>query len=148
MTAFSHETAQAIGHVIHERRVALDMTKTAAAERAGVSRRTWHEIEAGTRPASTAETLALFDQALQLPIGTLYAMTGKSASARIEDLRRQAIDLIRQMSGDDLEAFVGSQGSDSVLSTLRRLEADVAELRSRSERGTAGSTTVRSRSAS
>jgi transcriptional regulator with XRE-family HTH domain len=109
--------------------VALDITKSEAARRAGVSRRTWHEVEEGLRAHSTAVTLAQFDQALQLPEGTLYAMTARSSNYQIEALRQRAIDLVRLMTTGELEAFVRSNGTRTVWDAIQQMERDIAELR-------------------
>jgi transcriptional regulator with XRE-family HTH domain len=122
-------TASAIGLTIRERRIALDLTKAEAARRAGVSRRTWHEIEDGLRATSSAETLAQMDQVLGLPEGTLFAMTARSAHDRVEALRSQAIELVRLMSSDDLQAFVDSRGADTVQTLLGKLDANIERLR-------------------
>lgn len=123
------ETGVSLGNFIRDRRVALDITKSDAARRAGVSRRTWHEVEEGTRATSTAVTLACFDQALQLPEGTLYAMTARSASQQVETLRHRAIELVRAMTTSELEAFVESNGAQTVRGMFEQLRADIAELR-------------------
>ena len=119
-----------LGEYIRDRRVALDITKSEAARRAGVSRRTWHEVEEGQRTASTAVTLSQFDQALQLPEGTLYAMTARSTSQRTEGLRQRAAELVRAMTTEELEAFVESNGIHTVRDMFDQLRADIAELRS------------------
>lgn len=121
--------ATAIGLMVRERRIALDLTKAEAARRAGVSRRTWHEIEDGQRATSSAETLAQIDQVLDLPEGTLFAMTSRSAHDKIEALRQQAIDLVRLMSSDELQVFVDTHGVETVQTLLARLEAQVEGLR-------------------
>lgn len=118
-----------LGEYVRERRVALDITKSEAARRAGVSRRTWHEVEEGLRAHSTAVTLAQFDQALQLPEGTLYAMTARSSNYQIEALRQRAIDLVRLMTTGELEAFVRSNGTRTVWDAIQQMERDIAELR-------------------
>lgn len=128
-TSLEGTTAKAIGETIRDARVRLDMTKAEAARRAGVSRRTWHEVEEGTRPASSAETLALFDQVLGFDEGTLFAMTSRSTNRRIEGLRQQAIDLVKLMSSDDLELFVASRGQETVSAQLADLQHQLVALR-------------------
>jgi transcriptional regulator with XRE-family HTH domain len=118
-----------LGQYIRDRRVALDLTKSEAARRAGVSRRTWHEVEEGQRETSMAVTLNQFDQALQLPEGTLYAMTARSASRQAEALRARAVELVHLMTTDELEFFVESHGHQSVRDMFDQLRADIAELR-------------------
>src|SRR4029453_2636957 len=121
--------AKAIGDEIREARVRLDMTKAEAARRAGVSRRTWHEIEEGTRVASSAETLALFDQVLGFDDGHLFSMTSRSATARIETLRRQGREILKLMSSDELQAFVETEGRETINSQLADMRQELAELR-------------------
>ena len=121
--------ASAIGLTIRERRIALDLTKAEAARRAGVSRRTWHEIEDGLRSTSSAETLGQIDQVLDLPEGTLFAMTARSAHDKVEALRTQAIELVRLMSSDELQVFVDTHGSETVQTLLARLDASIEGLR-------------------
>jgi transcriptional regulator with XRE-family HTH domain len=122
-------TASAIGLTIRERRIALDLTKAEAARRAGVSRRTWHEIEDGLRSTSSAETLGLIDQVLGLPDGTLFAMTARSAHDKVEALRAQAIEMVRLMSSDELQTFVDCHGADTVQTLLGKLDASIESLR-------------------
>lgn len=132
--------AKAIGEQIRDARLRADLTKAEAARRAGVSRRTWHEIEEGTRPASSAETLVQFDQVLGFPEGTLFAMTARSTSIRIEGLRQQAIDLVKLMSSDELETFVSSKGAQTVQSMIAGIERELIELRSQLGAGDADGT--------
>lgn len=115
--------------MIRERRIGLDLTKAEAARRAGVSRRTWHEIEDGLRATSSAETLAQIDQVLGFPEGTLFAMTARSAHDRVEALRAQAIEFVRLMSSDELQIFVDTHGAETVGTLLGRLEANIESLR-------------------
>jgi len=115
----------------------MDLTKTEAARRAGVSRRTWHEIEEGQRATSSAETLAQFDQVLGFPEGTLFGMTARSEHLQVESLRQRAIAMVRLMSTDELQVFVESHGAETVQALLAKLEADIAGLR-REVVGTAG----------
>lgn len=73
---------EALGAFIEERRLYLNLTKSEAAHRAGLSRRTWHEIEAGRvvpgepgprKWIATRDTrkLKLVEQVLELEPGTL-----------------------------------------------------------------------------
>lgn len=119
----------ALGAYISQRRIHLDLTKSEAARRAGVSRRTWHEIEDGQRVRSSPQTLALFDQALQLPEGTLYAMTRRSADHRVETLRQRAINLVKLMSTDELNVFVDSGGHETIPQQIAQLQLEVRALR-------------------
>jgi transcriptional regulator with XRE-family HTH domain len=139
MTATNIDTRAAIGEFIHRRRLALDITKSEAARRAGVSRRTWHEIEEGQRSMSSAETLALLDQALQQEEGTLYGMTSKPLDKRVEQLRRQAVDLISSLSLAELELAVDTMTTSSAGS----IRADLDELRQTLEQLTAEFAAVR-----
>jgi transcriptional regulator with XRE-family HTH domain len=60
-----------LGEIIEQRRLELGLTKSEAARLAGVSRGTWHEVEAGRRTNMLADTLNLFDKALGWERGTL-----------------------------------------------------------------------------
>lgn len=123
------DAAKHIGDTIRDARVARDLSKAEAARLAGVSRRTWHEIEEGQRPTPGATTLACFEQVLGIDEGTLYAMTPASVTNRVETLRRQAIEMVKRMSADDLDVFVSSQGVDTLRSTLNEMRATLNELR-------------------
>lgn len=119
-----------IGEFIRERRLALDLTKSEAAQRAGVARRTWHDIEDDKRTA-TELTLRQFDQALQLPEGTLWAMTAQSANQQIEALRQRAVTIVYGMTTGRLQEFVETSGGvDSLRAELQAIRATVEELRS------------------
>lgn len=132
-----------LGDFIRERRITLDISKAEAARRAGVSRRTWHEVEEGTRSNVTQLTLSQIDQALQLEEGTLWAMTAHSGNRQIESLRQRSIDLIRKMTGDEMQVFLDSEGTGTIRSVLAGLQAELAALQAelrelRRERGMPG----------
>lgn len=127
----THSPEQLIGETIRNARVALRLNKSDAAVRAGISRRTWHEIEAGQRPTSTPQTLAAIDRVLGFREGTLWGMTAQAADIETQQLLDEAIEIVRQMSGDreQLEAFVRSAGRESVHARLDELERQLAALR-------------------
>jgi transcriptional regulator with XRE-family HTH domain len=143
MTATNLEagSARLIGTTIRDARLALKLSKTDAALKARISRRTWHEIEAGTRTSSTAETLAAIDRALGFRPGTLFAMTAQAADAETESLLAEAIEIVRRMSGDraELEAFVRSEGRETVHARLDAMERQLAALVARSDPATRAS---------
>lgn len=60
-----------ISDVLREHRERLGLTKTEAALRARVARKTWHEIEAGTRNMPHQQTLTRIEQALDMEPGSL-----------------------------------------------------------------------------
>ncbi len=122
-----------LAEYIRRRRVELDLTKAEAARRAGVSRRTWHEVEAGDRTTSTAVTLAQFDQALQLPEGTLWRLTASSTVQAAEDLKRRAIALVRSMSHAELEYFVAHRGAETLVAKLDAMSDELRQLRQSQE---------------
>lgn len=122
--------ASLVGETIREARIALDLNKADAARRAGLSRRTWHEVEEGQRTTTTVETLTQIEDVLGIEPGTLFALTGAPQIARIEQLRGRAVDIVKLMSGDELEVFVNSEGAE----TLRaKLLAEMADLRAQIE---------------
>jgi DNA-binding XRE family transcriptional regulator len=114
---------------IRRRRIELDITKAEAARRAGVSRRTWHEVEAGDRTTSTAVTLAQFDQALQLPEGTLWRLTASSTLQAADDLKRRAVALVRSMSYAELEYFVAHKGTETLIAKVDAMANELRQLR-------------------
>lgn len=114
-----------IGAFIHAKRVGLDLSKSEAASRAGVSRRTWHEIEEGQRPGPSARTLAQLDEVLGLAPGTLFAMSTKGASFEIEQLRQRAAALISTLGLVELQTLV-EQAEDVAAGDFR---SDIAKLR-------------------
>ena len=76
---------------IRQRRTFLDLSRSEAARRAGLSRRTWCDVEDGVRPNAALTTLSQIEQVLQLPEGTLYAMTGHSGNRQLEKIRQKAL---------------------------------------------------------
>jgi transcriptional regulator with XRE-family HTH domain len=128
MTNVHLDDAQAIGRLVRSRRLALDMTKSEAARRASVSRRTWHEIEEGQRSTTTAETLVLFDQVLGLEEGFLLAMTAKGRNAEVEQLRRRLAELARHMTSDELRQLV-ERAEGRRTATLDEVRRDINEVR-------------------
>ncbi|MEB2317216.1 MAG: helix-turn-helix transcriptional regulator [Pseudomonadota bacterium] len=72
------EVAGRIGRRIRDRRKALGVTVTAAAESAGMSRVTWHRIERGQLSATLGAYLAALD-ALDLPI--FAGVSGEAGNA-------------------------------------------------------------------
>jgi transcriptional regulator with XRE-family HTH domain len=127
-------TSLSLADFIRNRRVELDITKSEAARRAGVSRRTWHEVEEGIRITSTAVTLAQFDQALQLLPGTLFSLTTRSVNRQAESLRQRAHDLVRAMTTDELEYFISHRGTETVPQLLRELTEEHRRLTREVER--------------
>ena len=122
--------ASMVGETIREARIGRDLNKADAARAAGLSRRTWHEVEEGQRTTTTVETLTQIEDVLGLEPGSLFAMTGTPQLARAEQLRSRALDIVRRMSGDELEVFVASEGAE----TLRaKLLAEMADLRAQIE---------------
>lgn len=117
-----------LAEFVRARRVELDMTQNEAAQRAGVSRRTWAEIERGTRTSSTELTLSQIDQALQIPEGTLFRMTAQSLLNRAEKLRRQAHEMVRSMGIEELEYFVSHRGVGTVAEALVELRQGQVQL--------------------
>jgi HTH-type transcriptional regulator / antitoxin HipB len=61
-------TPQDLGNLVHDRRLALDLTQAQLAERAGVSRLWVNQVEAGHGGASLAKVLQLLG-ALDLAMG-------------------------------------------------------------------------------
>lgn len=114
---------------IRERRVALDLSQAEAARRAGVSRRTWAEVESGVRTTSTALTLAQFDQALQLPEGTIWRMTAAHAVNRAEHVKKQVMDLVRTMSLEEQEYLLAHRGTESIADRLDFIVKELSHLR-------------------
>src|SRR5262245_42361147 len=106
LAKLDYQAAQQVSETIRTARVGLGISKTQAADAAGGSRRTWHELEEGQRATTTAETLACIDETLRFTPGTLLAMTNRSANVELEALRQAAIEVIRRWSGPELERFV------------------------------------------
>lgn len=121
--------SDSLAEYIHRRRVELDLTKAEAARRAGLSRRTWHLVETGERTDSTAVTLSQFDQALQLPEGTLWELSAKSTIQAAKTLRQQAIALVRSMNDSELRFFIEHNGAESLQSKVDELTRDHERLK-------------------
>lgn len=118
-----------VAETVRKRRVELDLTKAEAARRAGVSRRTWTEVESGARTTSSAVTLAQFDQALQLPEGTLWRLTAESALQVAQDLKRRAHAIVEAMSVEDIDYFVTRHGADTIAQRLDEMAEELRQLR-------------------
>jgi transcriptional regulator with XRE-family HTH domain len=121
--------ASLIGNTIREARERLGLTKTEAALSAHISRKTWHELEAGVRDAPHRPTLQRVEQALDMEPGTLYAMSGTAANAEVEALRQRAVRLVRIMSSDELVEVIDRFGPDATAREIAELRAEVARLR-------------------
>lgn len=70
-----------LGEVIRNRREQLKLSQVAAAKRAGISRSTWIELEAGVRPEPQSSTLDRIDTALDWKPGTLRSLVGRTTPA-------------------------------------------------------------------
>lgn len=121
----SQERDDSLGAYIKARRELLKMTKVDAAELARVSRRTWNEVEAGTRTNVTAETLQRMSRALGLDPDALYLLSARSRFDRIEQLRRAAAYLFRTMTTTDFSTFLADHPD---------LDRDIAKLVDETER--------------
>jgi transcriptional regulator with XRE-family HTH domain len=89
-----------LGEMIEERRLSLGLTKSEAARLAGVSRGTWHEVETGKRKNMLADTLNLFDKALNYDRGTLNRAS-RQPKATAQATAYQAASFISHTHGDD-----------------------------------------------
>jgi transcriptional regulator with XRE-family HTH domain len=119
------EPATALGAIIEQRRLELGLTKSEAARLAGVSRGTWHEVEAGRRSNMLANTLNLFDKALGWERGRLHELTrpleGRPDLVATEG-RHSAVD-----GGDErqrLASLLVSMPVERVEQLLKLLETD------------------------
>jgi len=121
--------AVALGAFVRDRRIELDLSQSEAARRAGVSRRTWCEIEGGQRPRPSALTLNQLDQVLELTEGTLWSMTQQSSVRQADALRQRAINIIKSWTTEELLVFIESQGTE----TLRSMISKLMELRGERE---------------
>jgi transcriptional regulator with XRE-family HTH domain len=92
-----------LGRYIEQKREDLGLTKAAAARAAGVSRSTWHEIEAGRRLNILAETLHKFDRALGLDHDHLRRKLNPppEPDGESDDPRWTLVKLVMAMSADD-----------------------------------------------
>lgn len=59
-----------LGNAVRSRRETLGLTQRAAISAAGITEKTWIEVEKGTRGARQPLTLAAIDRALHWPAGT------------------------------------------------------------------------------
>lgn len=115
-----------LANFVRNRRVELDLTKAEAARRAGVSRRTWNEVEYGHRTTSSAVTLSQFDQALQLKEGTLFAMSADAVLVRVRALRAEMLERVRKMSAEQMESFLtGTSTATAAVEEVVRLNAEL-----------------------
>lgn len=118
---------------IEARRKHLGLTKVDAADIAGVSRRTWNEVEAGARAHPSPATLARMDRALGIREGTLYALSSRSRFDRIEQLRRAAAYLFRTMSTTDFAELLETH--PNVHETIEALVAEAERVRRELDNG-------------
>jgi transcriptional regulator with XRE-family HTH domain len=120
------------GQIIHDRRVFLDLSKNEAARRAGVSRRTWHEIEEGRRLRVSELTLRQIDQILGFEEGTLWATMKPANQPSIEALRTEAIGLLRMMTAPELRDFIEDcQGTSTLRAEVAAMRAELAVIMAR-----------------
>jgi transcriptional regulator with XRE-family HTH domain len=113
-----------IGKAVRQRRVHLRLSQAAAAQKAGVSRRTWSEIELGHRRC-TERTLAGVEMALELPPGALAEL--RPAPAPVDDvvpLQRRLVELIPTLSRTELQEVL----KDILRRRLAGLESEIQEL--------------------
>jgi transcriptional regulator with XRE-family HTH domain len=123
MTGTPNE-AGTLGAYVGERRRFLGLTQAEAAQRAGMNRRAWQEIEAGNR-VGPEERLQRIEEVLDLSPGILRAMQPTNESRELERLRARAVAMLRVMSTSELETFIGEYGD----SWQRQLRQEVAALR-------------------
>ncbi|MCO5119180.1 MAG: helix-turn-helix domain-containing protein [Burkholderiaceae bacterium] len=84
------EAATRVGHQIRDRRKALGVTVTDAAESAGMSRVTWHRIERGQLSATFGAYLAALDV---LDLSVSVGITGKAGDAIPEEQGKEFLPL-------------------------------------------------------
>jgi transcriptional regulator with XRE-family HTH domain len=83
-----------VTEMVRRRRIELGLSQADAAKQAGISRRTWSEIELGHRSGSK-ETLDAMTAVLQLPDSALeVSVVPLSADAELVALRRQVIEMV------------------------------------------------------
>jgi transcriptional regulator with XRE-family HTH domain len=116
------ETSAMIARTIRLRREQLDLNQTTAADQAGLSRRTWNEIENGHRRPK-ADTLARIEAVLVMPEGSLAALEVVQPTDELMALRRELVDMVQLLSTrEELE-------NARLDITRRRLEALQARLK-------------------
>jgi transcriptional regulator with XRE-family HTH domain len=126
LVSLTNGMAEAVGATIRQARIGLDQTKADCARAAGLSRRTWHELEEGQRLTTTVETLTQIEDVLGLEPGALYRMTGEPQYAEAEALRARAWEILQRWSVDDLQHWIETEGVESFRASVR---ADIDELR-------------------
>jgi DNA-binding XRE family transcriptional regulator len=112
-------TPEAIGAIIEHQRASLNLTQSAAARNAKVSRGTWHHIEKGHRVNITPATMNAIDEVLGWEQGRLRSM--------FRPLYMGADVIIPTADGGMLVAEFKS--NESQLSVPNRIMAHVARLR-------------------
>lgn len=116
------ETTAEIARTIRLRREQLDMTQTVAAQQAGLSRRTWNEIENGHRRPKP-ETVTAIETVLSMPAGTLAGLEAAQPTDELVALRRELVDMVNLLgTREELE-------NARLDITRRRLEALQARLK-------------------
>lgn len=114
-----------MARTVRQRRVQLGLSQAAAAEQAGVVRRTWYEVELGHRRGSDG-TLERIAAVLKMPPGSLHAIDAAERASGGEqrmpsELHAELVAMIH-----DLTAEEGTQLKRDLL--RRRMERLGAEL--------------------
>lgn len=84
---------EAIASEIRRRRNQLQLSQTAAALEADMSRRTWMAIEKGQRRAMP-DTLAKIERVLEMPAGSLAAFTVVQPTEEMAAMKRDLVGMI------------------------------------------------------
>lgn len=119
---------ESVAQVVRRRRLELGLSQAAAAELAGVSRKTWCDVELGYRRGGD-DTLALMTAVLQLPaslteIAVDIPSPRSGPAPELGPLRQEVIDLILLLPREELE-----QARVAILRRkVERLQARLEEL--------------------
>jgi transcriptional regulator with XRE-family HTH domain len=101
MTQHTSTSTSDVADVIRRRRAQLGVSQIEAARMAGISRRTWGQIELGHRVGNKA-TLYKIAEALQLPPESLWsAVITEDAADDLGEIRRELIAMVKQLTTRD-----------------------------------------------
>lgn len=116
-----------IAQTVHHLRKQLRLTQADAAHLAGISRRTWSDVELGVRRSSDA-TLDKIDVALKQEPGTLRALSSEPSHEDLKAMHRELVDMVAKITDReqlrDVLKFVTQQQLDALKARLAEYDHD------------------------
>jgi transcriptional regulator with XRE-family HTH domain len=124
--------AETIARTVRQRRTQLGLTQGEAAGLAGLSRRSWSQIELGRREGRDS-TLVAVEEAIQLPAGSLLALRREPRDNELAVLKRQLVDMIHELTSVQL---VKQVRADVLRRQLAAIQAELETYEAVDDEGT------------